>query len=993
MNHRFDYIQLSQVFNHRRSDKDIFHELMPFKVKELLLVATYYDSYSIVREGRFFDRIFGEFLQLNLYSAPRITSVSSHNEALIKLDQVTFDMIIIMVGIDLDKPMELAYDIYIRNPDIPILFLLNNNRDLRYFHENNPATNFIERVFVWNGDSRVFLAMIKYVEDKKNVIVDTEVGDVRVILLVEDSQRYYSRYLPLLYSILMTQTQNVMEEETNDHIHKMLKVRVRPKILLVSTFDEAVEVVDKYLDNLICVISDVKYLKDRLYDDNAGVELIKYVNSKVSIPCLLQSTDLVNAYKARALGAAFVDKNSESLSLDIQEFVYKHLGFGEFEFLNLAGDIIAKASNLKEFFLQIAKVPDESLMLHAGENGISTWLMARGEINLAKQLRPYKIEDFKSPDELRQTILLLSEKMELDRIRGGVIQFDPKLLKSNRFIQRIGIGSFGGKGRGISFLSHFIESIDFENIIPELDICIPPTSIIGSGEYQRFLEYNNLMDLVFDLTNYDQIKQLFLTCSLPLDMMEQLKLYLEVMQKPLAIRSSGLFEDSLLQPFSGVYSTYLLPNNHPDIEVRVSQLSEAVRMVYASIFSEGARSYFNAVNYKIEEERMAVIIQELVGHSFDGLYYPNISGVAQSFNYYPFSYMQPEDGFAVIGVGLGKYVVGGEKAFRFCPKFPKLELNALPDQIKDSQTHFYALDLNNTAFMPGVDGEDANVKFISIREAENHGNLKHCAVVYDFCTDRLVSDFSVRGPRVVNFANLLKYDFLPIADALHLLLRFLREAMGTPVEIEFSIDLTCSDNYKPRLYLLQVKPLIRCEQFSNVSFDEVVDELLILKSLKGMGNGRIDTIYDVIFMDLDRFDKTKTQVMADEIAYLNEKMKCENREYILIGPGRWGTRDRFTGIPVLWANISNAKVIVEMGLEGFPLEASLGSHFFHNVTSMNIGYFSVHHKSENDFVNMDCLNDQEIIEETTYFKHIRFIEPLVVLMDGKEQKAVVMRSL
>ena len=990
MEHRFDHIELSKVYNRRRNDRDIFHELMPFKVKELLLIATYYDSYSIVREGRFFDRIFGEFLQLNLFSAPRITSVATPEEARQKLKETDFDMIILMVGMDLDNPMKLAREIDKKYPSIPILLLLNNSRDLRYFHEDDPATNCIDRVFVWNGDSRVFLAMIKYIEDKRNAAVDTEVGDVRIILLVEDSQRYYSRYLPLLYSILMTQTQNLMKDDSTDQIHRMLKIRVRPKILLVSTFEEAVKIVDQFLDNLICVISDVKYLKEGVLDEDSGVELIKYVNSKISVPCLLQSTDRSNAHKARELGAQFVDKNSESLSLDIQDFVYKKLGFGEFEFTNEKGDKFATASNLKEFIDCIETVPDESLLYHASQNGISSWLMARGEINLAKRLRPYSIEDFDSSSGLRHMILRVFEEIQIERMRGGVVMFDPELTTINRFVMRIGEGSFGGKGRGLSFLSNFIENVDFESIVPEIEICIPSTAIIGTGEYLKFLENNKILDVVFDLPSYDQIKNLFLDHELSDELKDQLFEYLKVMKRPLAIRSSGLFEDSLLQPFAGVYSTYLLPNNHSDIEIRHKQLMSAVKMVYASLFSDSARSYFNAVQYKIEEEQMAVIIQELVGQQYDGLFYPLISGVAHSYNYYPFSYMKPEDGFSVLCVGLGKYVVGGEKAFRFCPRYPKLELSAIPDQIKDSQTQFYVLDLTNNEYCPSRSEEDGNVKFISIREAEKHGNLNNCASVYDFQNDRLVPDFSKQGPRVVNFANIIRYESFPLSDALYLLLRFFKEAMGTPVEIEFSVDIPKEKKQKPTLYLLQVKPLIRDEMNMDISFEGIDDNHILLQSNKGMGNGKLTNIQDVVYMDVDKFDKTKTDLMASEVEELNSILFKEGREYLLIGPGRWGTRDRFTGIPVLWAHISNAKVIVEMGIKELPLEASLGSHFFHNVTSMNVGYFSVHYKSETEWVNMNLLNQQEVINETKYFRHVRFEKPLTVLMNGKKQKAVIL---
>jgi hypothetical protein len=989
MKPEIDQIELSKVYNRRRTDRDIFQELMPFKVKELLLVATYYDSYAIVREGRFFDKIFGEYLQLNLITAPRITSVANTQEAMQALASTEFEMVILMAGLDLDISINTARLIKQHKPGISILLLVNNNSELRYIHENLSLSQYIERVFVWNGDTRVFLAMIKYVEDKKNVAIDTEVGDVRIILLVEDSERYYSRYLPLLYSILMTQTQALISEESYDQLHQMLKMRVRPKILLAGTYEEAVEIIDTYLDNLICVISDVKYKRNQIPDDHAGVELIRYVGTKAFIPCLLQSSDVGNALKAQEVNAEFIDKNADNLSSLITRFINRRLGFGTFEFVNSRGMKVATAANLREFIKCIEEIPPESLLFHARQDSISTWLMARGEINLAKRLRPYRIEDFDSSNKLRQTILSIFEEVEMERIRGRVVTFEPDMVTSNHYVVRIGEGSFGGKGRGLAFISNFLENIDFHNIIKGLNIGIPPTTIIGTGEFTWFMETNNLTAKAIDENDYQQLQQLFIAAELSPLLTKTLRQYIEAIDKPLAVRSSGLFEDSLMQPFAGVYSTYVLPNNHPDIEIRLRQLTTAIKLVYASMFSPSAKSYFKAVSYKIEEEQMAVILQPLVGQRAGDHFYPNISGVAQSFNYYPFAAMKPEDGFAVLCVGLGKYVVGGEKAYRFCPQHPLLELNAIPEQVKDSQTHFYALDLSLQSQDEQHIDEDAFIVRLPIREAEEDGNLKHCAMVFDYNFEQLVNDFSKRGPRVVNFSNIIKFDYIPLASTLSLLLRFLKEAMGTPVEIEFAVDLENGDHQQPTLYILQIKPLIRVESHTEISFEAIAPEKIILKSMKGMGNGRIETIRDIIFFDVERFDRTQTEEMAAEIASLNEMMVQQQKEYVLIGPGRWGTRDKFTGIPVQWSQISGAKVIVEMGLKAFPLEASLGSHFFHNVTSMNVGYFSIMHNSPDEWVNLELLEQMPVMHQTHYFKHVEVPGGFTILMNGREQQAVI----
>ncbi|MGQ1908554.1 PEP/pyruvate-binding domain-containing protein [Marinifilum sp. RC60d5] len=985
-------ISISKIYKRKKNDRDIFQELMPYKVKEILLIATYYDAYTIVREGQFSDKIVGEYLQLNLYAAPRFTSVATSEEAAEALETRHYDMVILMAGLDKESPLELSKQIKTVNPDIPVLVLVNNNSDLAYFDRAaDKIKNNIDRVFVWNGSTKIFMAMTKYIEDKMNLEPDTKSGDVRVILLAEDSVKYYSRYLPLLYTSIMTQTQKVISDEGDiDELHKILKMRARPKVILVSTFEDAVEVVDKYLENLLCVISDVRFARDGKLDDDSGVDLIKYVQAKnMKIPCLMQSHDTDNAIRAMQVDADFINKNSDTLALDIYNFIYTKLGFGDFVFRNQSGTRVAIAKSMEEFEEKLKYIPDESLLFHSKRNGISTWLMARGEINVAKKLRRYQIEDFKSVKDLRKFCLDVFEASRIKQLRGRIIRFRPNILNSNNYVVRLGRGSLGGKGRGLAFLSNFIENIYFKKLIKDINISIPQTAIIGVDEYDNFIEKNDLYDKIYIDKNYKKVKDLFLKGEIPEKLSKKLRLYLEEMKKPIAVRSSGLFEDSLMQPFAGVYATYLLPNNDSDIEVRYQQLITAIKLIYASIFTPEAQSYFSAVDYKIEEEKMAVIIQEVVGQEYNGKFYPNISGVAQSYNYYPFSYMKPEDGFAVIAIGLGKYVVGGEKTHRFCPEHPKLQLASIEDQMKDSQKYFYAIDMKKENIDLIKDGEDAVTIKYELSEAEKDGNLLHCASVYDFQNDRIEPDLSLRGPRVVDFANILKYNQVPVANALSVLLNIFKQAMGAPVEIEFAVDLSKGKDGNPTFHLLQIKPLIRQEMSIDIDMSKVVKDKLVMIANKGMGNGKVDHIRDVIYMDLSKFDRTKTEEMAEEMALLNQKMKEQDRQYVLFGPGRWGTRDKFTGIPVLWSQISNAKVIVEQGLEDFPLDASLGSHFFHNVTSMNVGYFSIKNNTEQNFVNIEILDKQEKIEQVHYFKHVRFKEPLEVLMDGKKQTSVI----
>ncbi len=984
-------ISLAQIYKKRKTDRDIFQELMPTKVKEVLLVATLYDSYSIVREGQFSDKIFGEYLQLNLYAAPRFSSVHTMEDALLTLEHRDFDLVIVMAGVDKNSPVATARAIRDLRPLIPILLLVNNNADLRFFQMEHRKLDFIDRIFVWNGNSNVFMAMIKYIEDLKNVARDTQNGNVRVILLVEDSIQYYSRYLPMLYTTVMTQTQVLVKEDARDELHKILRMRARPKVILVDTYEDAVKFINSYRRYILCVISDVKFEKGGIEDEDAGIELLNYSKNafKFPIPTLLQSHDITNAQRAREVGADFINKNSESLSMDILNFLYRRLGFGDFVFKDMNGLPIAEARNLTEFQEKLRDIPAGALQYHGSRNSFSTWLMARGEINMAERLRPVQTSDFDSPEELRQFCLNVFTTVRFERLRGTIINFDPDFVDSNRFIVRMAKGSLGGKGRGIAFICNFIENIDLRKLIPEMNVRIPSTAVIGALQFDKFVEMNNLYDDIYSLNDYDAIRKHFLDSEFDERIKRKLMTYLQVMKKPLAVRSSGLFEDSLLQPFSGVYATYLIPNNHDDINVRYHQLETAIKLVYSSIFTDSAQAYFDAINYKIEEEKMAVVIQEVVGSENNGRFYPTLSGVAQSYNYYPIAYMEPEDGFSVAAVGLGMYVVGGENAFRFCPKYPHLNASSLKDQLRDTQKEFYAIDLSQPDFDLVSGGEDAAIRKYRIREAEDDGTLEHSASTYLIENDDLVPGIQGKGPKVIDFANILKYNHLPLADALQLLLRLFREAMGSPVEIEYSIDINSAENGLPTLYLLQIKPLIRIEEQVEVDFESIDEDRIFMYAERGMGHGKINDIRDVVYVDPGKFDRLKTKQMAQEIKRINSWFDEQERDYILIGPGRWGSRDPFTGIPVLWSQISHARIIVEMGLPDFPLDASLGSHFFHNVTSMNVGYFSVPHNSRTSKLKMEALGQQQVFQETEFIKHVTFNKPLSILMNGRERRALI----
>lgn len=980
---------LQQFLTKQNLDRDVFHDLMPFKVSEILLIANLYDAYNVENEGRFLEHILGEYYQLNLTAIPRVTGVSSYEEASIQLKSKHYDLIIVMMGADKHAPIEMSKNIKLIYPYIPIFMLLNNNSDIAEFDEHTDAIKVIDKVFIWNGDSKIFFAMVKYLEDMVNVENDTKIGLVNVILLVEDSAKYYSRYLPMLYASVLEQTKRLIEDVSNDELYKVLRLRARPKVLHVETFEEAINIFHKYKDYLLCLITDMKFKRKGVLDENAGYNLVKYFRSQhKDLPTIIQSSNPENAQLAYELKVSFIDKNSNSLSQDIKSFISHYLGFGSFVYKDAAGSDIAVATTLKEFERNLKTIPDESLIYHGKRNHFSLWLMARGEIQIARVINPLKISDFNSPQELREFMLKAIQKYRNEKNKGKVIGFEEADIIEESNIVSLSSGALGGKGRGLAFINSLIYNYDFSSLVPDINVRTPITAIIGTDEYDYFIERNKLYSYVDEEKNYAKLRATFIEGKLTETLIKKLRILLKKITKPLAIRSSGLFEDSLMQPFAGIFETYLIPNNNPDIEIRLKQTMDAIKLVYASVFSKIARGYVEAIHYKIEEEKMAIVIQEVVGNTFDGVYYPHISGVAQSYNFYPFSHMKPEEGFAIMAVGLGRYVVEGEKAYRFSPHYPNVEINTPKDQYKSSQVDFYAVDLSIRP-LNLLQGEDAGLVKLEISDAERFGTLRHCASVYDLDNNRIVPGLSHAGPRIINFANILKYNYIPLADTLKLILDVVKEALGSPVEIEFAIDLKKDDKGRASFFLLQIKPLIGNAEDYMIEEENIIKEDVVVFSDKGMGNGLINDIADLIYLDPAKFDKSRTMEMADEIEKLNIKMKKENRHYVLIGPGRWGSRDPWIGIPINWPQISNAKVIVETSLEDFPLDASSGSHFFHNVTSLNIGYFSVQPELGESHINYDMLKGHKAKNKTHFFRHVRFNKPLVIKMDGKKRMAVI----
>jgi hypothetical protein len=987
----FSSRQLLQKFlNKKNTNRDIFHDLMPYRAKEILLVATLFDAYAIEKDGNFFKHFLGEYHQLSLISMPRVTGVSSYEEAVEQLKSKHFDMVILMIGTDWHTPVQIGSRVKKDFPYIPIYVLLNNEREIKRLKEHADHLDIVDRVFVWNGDSKVFFTMILQLEDKVNVENDTNVGMVKVILLVEDSEKYYSRYLPILYSNVMEQTKRIIDDVSTDDLYKILRLRARPKILLATTYEQAIDIFNLYKEHLLCLITDVMFPREGDLDVEAGFRLVSQVREQLkALPTVIQSSEVECSHHAFELNSVFINKNSETLTGDIETFIRHHLGFGNFIYKDASGKTIAEAKTLREFENHIDTIPSESLIYHAKRNHFSLWLMARGEIKIAKMIHPVKIAGFETPTAYRNYLKFVINKHRNEANIGQIVNFEEQAILEEKNIVSLGSGALGGKGRGLAFINTLIYNLDFSDVIPGIRIRTPITLLVGTDEFDLFMDRNKLHELVHSDFEYQEIKQRFLEGDLSYGLEKKLRGLLKKMKNPLAIRSSSLLEDSSYHPFAGIFATYLLPNNHSEFNARLKQTTDAIKLVYASIYSKNARRYFEAINFKVDDEKMAVVIQEVVGNAYNGYYYPHISGTAQSYNYYPVAHMEPEDGYAVSALGLGQYVMNGNKAFRFSPKYPELQNITPQDEVKGSQVIFYAINLDKQDPELLRLGEDAGLIRLEVGEAERHGTLKHCVSVYDNDNDRIMPGLEVDGPRVVNFADILKFEHIPLAKTLETILNVVKEALGSPVEIEYAVDLNKDGQGRASFYLLQLKPLFGSLDHFEIDMDKIDRNRILLYAERSMGNGTLENIRDVVYVKMENFEKTRTEEIIPEIEALNAEMVQNNKHYILIGPGRWGTRDRFIGIPLVWTQISNARVIVEISLPEFPLDASLGSHFFHNVTSMNVGYFSIQHDSASDYIDWEILKQQKVINDMKYITHVEFEKPITVVMDGKKRTSLI----
>lgn len=984
---------MTDVTNHETRDNldyyfGGFHKLMPHRVQNVLLVSSLYELFILEEDGLLNELITSEYLDMNLTHAPRVAQVSTGQEALAFIREQPVDLVITMLrlsGWNVDDFTRAVKEI---RPDLPVVVLAAEPRELLdrpVLQTGSP----LDRVFVWNGDAKIFLAIVKLIEDFLNAEHDARVGDVRIIILVENSVRFYSTYLPLIYTELVKLTQSLMAEGINV-VDRMLRMRARPKILLAVTFEEAWDLYTKFSEQLLGVVCDVRFPRDGELDSDAGVEFARRVKrDSPHTPVLLQSSDASRARQAHDLRAHFLNKKSPTLLNDLRFFIKGNLGFGDFVFTLPDGKEVARAQDLRSLEEVLRHVPEESIGFHARHNHFSNWLMARTEFEMAACIRPRKVTDFDTLAELRQYLLDTLAEFRHHSHTGVIADFSPRQFDDATAFARIGGGSMGGKGRGLAFMNALIRRHALRQRFDNVRVAVPNSAAIGTDVFDAFLDENGLRTLVAQDVEDSVIVDAFFQAALPGSVRSDLAAFLRFVKYPLAVRSSSLLEDSQDRPFAGIYSTYMIPNNHRDLRVRLDQLCDAIKLVYASAFFNSAKRYLEATGYHAEEEKMGVVLQELVGSPYGGRFYPTFSGVARSYNYYPAERTAPEDGVACVGLGLGKTIVEGGGCLVFSPAHPTIlpQFASPQDMLTNSQRRFFALDVSQPDLRPTAD-PDANLISLDLDTAEEDGTLAPIGSVYSAENDAVYDGIFRPGPRLVTFAHVLKSGLFPLADILRLLLDIGRRGMAGPIEIEFAVDMT------PRpmeFAMLQIRPIVFEEEPDEVGLDDVHTDGAICFSRQAMGNGRIGGIHDVVYVKPDSFDSAWTSTIATEVGQINHQLRKAGRSSIVIGFGRWGTADRWLGIPVTWEQVSSARVIVETSHRDFRVTPSQGTHFFQNLASLRVGYLTVDPHTSDGFIDWSWLDRQEAVEETRFLRHVRSKEPFGVRIDGRTRRGAIFK--
>jgi len=963
---------------------------MPHRIGDILLVATQYDSFILEEDGTFSDRIYREYMELQLTSPPRLTRASCGEEALERLTERHFDLVITMARVADMTPEQLASQIKKLRPDLPVVLLTYGVLPTR---REVDADSPIDHVFVWKGDSSLLLAMVKTIEDQENVQFDTQHGRVRVIIVVEDSPSDYSSYLTQLYTVIMKQTQALVADSLN-YVDRLQRIRARPKILLARSFEEAQQLYQQYGEYLLGVVSDIRYPKDGLSNPTAGLLLLsKIQEERPELPMLLQSADTDMCEQAQELGIAFVDKNSPSQLRELRDFISLNFGFGDFVFLSRNGEEVDRARNLLEMIQAVQRAPGFSLGYHADRNHFSNWLMARGEFGLAFEFQERSAGEFDDIEQFRTYLVEAFQGFIEAKQRGRITEFSRSADHLGRDFVKLGGGSLGGKGRGVAFMYTLLARSQLHHQFPEVKVLVPRTTVICTDEFDRFLDENDIRRKLSSDSTDAEVSQIFLKGNLSKEIRKDLEAMLEGVRYPLAVRSSSLLEDSQFQPFAGLYATYMLPNNDESIRVRLRQLCQAIKLVYASTYLAGPRAYMNAIGRRVEEEKMGVLIQRLIGTESSGRFYPSFAGTAQSYNYYPLRYMEPDDGIAVVALGLGRTVAEGGRSLRFSPKHPHiLPQMGTPEQaLRNSQRQFFALDLTRPR-VKLVPDEEGTLVLPDLSAAEEDGRLGLVGATYCPQDERIYDDIHRKGVRIVNFSPILKYGQFPLSDLLSETLAIGRFGMGCAVEVEFAVNLPkkTSDD-RPEFAVLQLRPLVTSEIDMQEDIKTAPLDRQVLRSERTLGNGLISGIRDIVYVPPELFDPTATVQMAAEVGAINSKLMAAVRPYVLIGPGRWGTRDRFLGIPVSWQQVSAARIIVEIGMEGFDVDPSQGTHFFHNITSLRIGYLTIDQRRDGEFVNWDWIEEQSRVTTTQYVRHVELPDSLEAILDGQTGTGVIIR--
>lgn len=968
-----------------------FPELMRDQVRNVLFVSSLYESFIMAEDGQLNELILTKFLDLNLSAAPRLTHVASGEEALeLVAERNRFDLVITGLKIGDMDACTLAARLRELGVDLPVVLLAHDNRELSDYVARHDMSE-IDRTFLWQGDVRIVLAIVKYVEDKQNVQNDVDVG-VPVFIVVEDNVRYYSSFLPVIYAEVMKHSQRVTSEGLNLS-QKLLRMRARPKILLATSFEEAWDYFTRYREDVLGVISDIEFPRDGELSETAGIDLARMIREeRLDVAISLQSSYPENEKLAASVGASFLLKGSPVMLHQLRKVLTEDFYFGDFVFRLPDGSEIDRAHDLKTLVQKLQSVPAESLAYHGERNDFSSWLRARAEFELASKLRRRKVSDFESLEHLRRDLRHSIEDYRRERNRSTVADFDPTTFDPTNGLARIGGGSLGGKARGLAFAIRLLDYSRIPELYPDIRITVPPAVVLATDVFDEFLEMNRLRDLALRSEDDAELRRMFRTATFPNAARRALGQFLELMRSPIAVRSSSLLEDSPHQPIAGIFETWMLPNDHPDPSVRLEQLIAAIKRVYASTFSQHTKAFLRATPYRLEEEEMGVVIQKVVGARHGEDFYPDFAGVARSYNFYPTPPLTSEDGIVAVALGLGRTVVEGDPCVRFSPAHPQhiVEFSSVEDTLQNTQREFWALRMGQDGRLPDFD-DGGQVVQRSIEVAEEHGVLGRLGSTYSPENHAIYDGISRSGIRLVSFAPILKHNVFPLAEIVAELLDIGAAGTSSPVEIEFAVNLSTPAGEPRELGFLQLRPLAPSREVEELHIDAVARDRLICESPWVLGNGRIEGIHDFIVVDRVCFDRARSRETAKAVAGFNAELMRAGIPYVLIGVGRWGSTHPQLGIPVNWDDIAGARAIVEAGFKDFRVTPSQGTHFFQNLASCNVGYFTVNDDAREGFVDWSWLRDQPASGERGCVKRVHFDEPVDVLMDGRNHRGIIFK--